>query len=369
MTAFALPDHLLIFFGLLALWCFFRFLEAGAERPRWGWLFGGAVALGLALLAKYTAGLIGAGLVATLVLVPRLRPLLGQPRLYLAGLLVVLMQAPVLVWNAQHDWASFRFLTGGRSGAEDFSGLTGYLLGILAFLGPFLLWSVGRFLFAWRGPAEERAGVVLLRVVALLSFGAWLVASLFVNILFHWNLVAYVALLPVLGAWLGRGRLLAFHMVYCGLAVCLALVNYSAVPVLAFFSQADQTSAWSFGWDEVAEAVAKARAGRKVDFVAGTDYALASPLAFAMKDPTVTSLDPATEQFDFWFDADAHAGQTGLVVSDGWRPLDTAIAAHFSKLTVLGDVTVTRFGRVVNRYRLTLAEDFAPLAGGRSEGL
>jgi len=361
VTGFALPDHLLTFFGLLALYGLYRFLES---PERWSWLFAGAVALGLALLSKYTAALIGAGFVTTLLLSSHYRPLFRAPQLYLAGLVTLLMQTPVLVWNAQNGWASFGFVIGGRQGLPalgDLSGVTGYLLTILVFLGPFLLWPAAKFLFGPRGAGESEAAM-LLRVVVLLSTLVWLAASVFTNILFHWNLVAYLALLPVLGARLGRRWVVWAHLGYSAVTALLAFLNYALVPVMALISYADQTSAWSYGWDEVAAAVARERRAHAADFVAATDYALAAPLAYALRDPTVTSLDPDRDQFDFWFDADAQAGTTAILVEDGWRPLGEAISRQFARVTPLGSVTVTRFGKPVGTYRLWLGEGFSRLA-------
>ena len=59
-------------------------------------------------------------------------------------------------------------------------------------------------------------------------------------------------------------------------------MNYSALPVSAYFGGSDQTSAWSYGWDEVGATVTELKAKEQIGFVAATDYALASPLAFAL---------------------------------------------------------------------------------------
>ena len=76
-------------------------------NPRW-WLAAGLFA-GLALLSKFTAIMLLPA-VAAFVLVPdwRRRWLLS-PWPFLAALIAVIVFLPVLIWNAEHDWASFRF--------------------------------------------------------------------------------------------------------------------------------------------------------------------------------------------------------------------------------------------------------------------
>src|SRR5665811_835674 len=84
---------------------------------RLGTLVLGATPLGVrlgsvlagALEAKYTALLLGAGLVAALLAQPALRRALAAPGPYLAAALALAMFAPNLIWNAQHGWLSFDY--------------------------------------------------------------------------------------------------------------------------------------------------------------------------------------------------------------------------------------------------------------------
>ena len=362
-TGFALPDHLLALFGLASLYGFCRFIGQWQVDARggWRWLHFGAVALGLAVLCKYNGALIGVGFALMIMATPRFWPLLKSPHLYGAAGLSLLMQAPVLLWNIENGWASFGFIVGGRRGLPEFgdlSGLTGYLLTILVFLSPFLIWPALRFVGSRRRPADDYPGTILLRWVAAVSTLTWLGASLFTDILFHWNLVGYLALVPVLGNWIGRRWVLVAHLVYTGVLAGLAMVNYVLLPILAMVSQADQTSGWSYGWQDVGARVMELRAAHDAQFIAATDYALASPLAFALRDPDVTSLSPATEQFDFWFVPEAHVGQDAIIIADRWRPLRDETSSRFTAVVEIDTVSVSRFGVPVTDYRIYLARGF-----------
>ena len=99
------PSVPMILFLSLMFWGLGRLEET--EDGRW-WLLVG-LAGGLALLSKYIA-LLFVPAVLMFVLVPRANRkwvLTAWP--WLAVLLAIVAFSPVLIWNAQHDWASFRF--------------------------------------------------------------------------------------------------------------------------------------------------------------------------------------------------------------------------------------------------------------------
>ena len=99
------PDIALIPFELAMMWSLIRLWQS--DDQRW-WLAAGLFG-GLALASKYTALLLLPA-VALFVLVPDWRGRqLRSPHLWLGIVLALLVFSPVLVWNATHDWASFRF--------------------------------------------------------------------------------------------------------------------------------------------------------------------------------------------------------------------------------------------------------------------
>src|SRR3569623_2049278 len=112
LTSVALPDHLMVFFTLAAVYCVER-LRHEPDRVRW--LYLGSIAAGFAMLSRYNSGVLAGALLAYILIVPEMRRLFATPHLYLAVLLALAMQTPVLIWNAQHGLASFGFITGGRA--------------------------------------------------------------------------------------------------------------------------------------------------------------------------------------------------------------------------------------------------------------
>ena len=100
----ATPDGLLL--PCWAAACYHAAVAVETDR-RGHWLATG-LWFGLGLLCKYTMLLFPASLGLTLLVsADRRRRLLG-PWPWLGLLLGLLLFTPVLVWNAQHDWATFR---------------------------------------------------------------------------------------------------------------------------------------------------------------------------------------------------------------------------------------------------------------------
>ncbi|OSZ81311.1 hypothetical protein CAP36_08770 [Chitinophagaceae bacterium IBVUCB2] len=123
----AVPDTPLIFFTALFFLCYKRFTANNSLLNTF--LLGLAVAL--LLYSKYHAVLI-----VFFVLLSNLR-LFTKYQTYLAGLIALLLFAPHLWWQYQHNWVSFRYhLFESNVNAYKFSFTTEYLLGQLLLAGP-----------------------------------------------------------------------------------------------------------------------------------------------------------------------------------------------------------------------------------------
>ncbi len=102
-TLIVTPDAPLIVACAFVLY----FLAKVAETGRGVWWLAVGVVAGLALLSKYSALMLGAGIVLWLALVPEMRRWLRTPWLYLGGFVSLALFTPVILWNAQHGYVSF----------------------------------------------------------------------------------------------------------------------------------------------------------------------------------------------------------------------------------------------------------------------
>jgi 4-amino-4-deoxy-L-arabinose transferase-like glycosyltransferase len=169
------PDTALIPFALAMLWSLVRLNES--NDGRW-WLAAGLFG-GLALLSKLTAVMLVPAVLAFMLVPDWRRRWLTSPYPSLAALIVLIVFAPVLIWNAGHDWASFRFQLVRAVATHPLSLRTvgeffGLQLGLVGFvLLPVVLSGVA--LTAWRGYRNREPVAILLStaVIVPLAYFFW----------------------------------------------------------------------------------------------------------------------------------------------------------------------------------------------------
>ncbi len=172
------PDVALIPFATAMVWALVRLTEG--DDGRW-WLAAGVFA-GLALLSKFTAGLMLPA-VAAFMLVPRERGRwLRSLYPWAAALIAFALFLPVLIWNMQHDWASFRFQLVRATATHEWSLRTlGEFIGLQFGLVGFILLPVvltGVAMTAWRGYRRGDAVAILLSTAVIVPFIYFLWKSL-----------------------------------------------------------------------------------------------------------------------------------------------------------------------------------------------
>lgn len=176
-------------------------------RRAWAlWLIVG-LCLGLAGLAKYSAALFALGLLVFLTVSPTQRRWLFHPAPYVAAVLTLLMLLPVLVWNAEHEWASFVF-QGVRAtvGAKSRPWQAPVMaLGEIAYLTPWIFAALAGGLAAAirAGRSDERK--LLLACLALPPILVFTLTPLWGERgIPHWAMPGWFFAFPLLGAWLAE---------------------------------------------------------------------------------------------------------------------------------------------------------------------
>ncbi len=205
---FMMPDPPLIASWAGALY----YLHAALiEEKRAAWL-GVGIFMGLGLLSKYTIALLGAATLLYLLFNGQSRKWLFRPDPYLAFLLVILFFSPVIIWNAQQDWASFVFQGPRRfKGGFDFD-LPEMIGAILILLTPVGLAAAVAAITSGRTSAFEQQDVKgkrsyrLLLALTLVPLSVFVFFSLYRNIKLNWTAPIWLGLLPYMGAILTPGN-------------------------------------------------------------------------------------------------------------------------------------------------------------------
>jgi 4-amino-4-deoxy-L-arabinose transferase-like glycosyltransferase len=269
----ATPDTPLLLFWVATLWAVAR-AHASADG-RW-WLAAGLFA-GAALLSKYTAVLLGLGLLAWLLLAAR--RWLATPWPWLGGAIALLCFAPVIVWNAAQGWASFakqgsRAGDGGGQALRFLSELLGSQLGLATPL-VFVLCVAGMVLAVRRVREARFALLAALALPGALLF-AWQATG--DRVQGNWPAILYPAAAIAAGALSARWQLLVTPAALLGFAITgLAYLQAAAAP-FPLPRRTDPTLIRMGGFERLAAEIA----ARRPAFVAGDDYALISRLAFAL---------------------------------------------------------------------------------------
>lgn len=134
-----------------ALWLVARIVNG--RDPRHWWALG--VVLGLGLLNKYSTLWFGFGLGVALVATPE-RRWLATPYPWHAGAIALLLFAPHLLWQFQHDFPTLEFLRNATEHKVVEQSIGDFLSGQLLAMNPMLapLWIAG---FAWLVAAKASA--------------------------------------------------------------------------------------------------------------------------------------------------------------------------------------------------------------------
>jgi 4-amino-4-deoxy-L-arabinose transferase-like glycosyltransferase len=278
------PDVALIPFATAMVWALVRLNES--DDARW-WLAAGVFA-GLALLSKFTAVMLIPA-VAAFMLIPRWRRRwLLSPYPWAAALIAVVLFLPVLIWNAEHDWASFRFQWVRAAAAHELSLRTlGDFIGLQFGLVGFILLPVvlsGLALTAWRGYRRGDPVAILLSTAVIVPFGYFFWKSLSLRVGDTWPMFIWpvgfaaaainTAMLPREGfpAWMIRSTISwAYAAVASGIVfVVLVFLYYVATP-WNFIGRIDPAGGEA-GYEQVADRAQAELQKIGATWIATTDY-------------------------------------------------------------------------------------------------
>ena len=316
------PDTPLLFFWLLVLYFIQEFRLTGRSRH---FIFAG-VALGLALLSKYTAVAIVPGILLALLLDDKCRRSLLTPWPYLAMVIALLALTPVVYWNWQNDWISFTMQLKNRTDAAvgggiqliNFPALLATQLGMLTPLVFVLFFRDGIVMLReWR----SRQAVYLSFCSSLFLIGGFAVICLTSEVKFYWLVPAYLGLiistvmlfstsLTFQSKWFARGA-------WCSvLIIGLFYIAYAA-PIL----QVSQLKSWS-GWKSFAGQVLilqQQLGGEEKVFIFTDSHKTAAYITLNSPDHQRTYAHNIVglfaKQFSAWSIPQTLKGKSGLYVS------------------------------------------------------
>ena len=281
-------DVPLLFFWALALLAYVKLLDAPSSA--WSALLG--LALGLGLLAKYAMiyFLLGA-LVASWV-DPAARALWRQRGFWLALGIALLLIAPNLIWNATHDFVTFRHTRGnvldGKLNVNPLGPLA-FLASQFAVCGPIVF---AAFLFALVRPSRfplERADRIMI-AFALPPLALVTAAALLTSAEANWAAPSAISIIVVAVALLVRQGQRRWLLCSLGLGIALqlslAVADAFADRISLPFLRQPDIYRRTMGWEEISSLVRRAADANGAQSIAAEHKdVVASLLYYLRHDP------------------------------------------------------------------------------------
>ena len=199
---FIMPDSPQLFFWTLSLWMIARIIMVD-ERGWTNWIIFG-LASGLCIMSKVHGAFIPLGFLLYAFLVKK--KLLHLPQLYLAFFICSLCLLPMIIWNWNHDFVTFRF-QGNRIVLEGFHLNHQYFVnewfGQLLMNNPVNVALIAFSLtIGYRHITATHPRLLVLIFIGLPLCFILLLVSLFRSVFPHWSGPAYITLIPVAAIWL-----------------------------------------------------------------------------------------------------------------------------------------------------------------------
>ncbi len=390
LSVYMSTDPPLVLFWALTLFLLFR---GFMDRKLFFWA-GAGICMGLAVQSKFLAAFLPLGALLFCLISPSDRKWLIRPHPYVAGALSLIVLAPFLWWNMNHDWATFMFNLVYRQKGDGFT-----LEHVPTYIGgQMLALSPGIFIYAVyalvvclkrRDPHKRRVwlylGCTTLAAVLYFSF-----TSFKCQVDPHWlapvwmgAIVALAILWSSGGSWrsLFRGRARLFSM---GLCMLLTVSIYSILHIppawlnfrWSFSGDPDRINvgvhAERFGWRTLGRRIGRMRErmlsssdGSKGVFVICDEYGFAADVAFYTPGQIQTHLWSRRrrhgENYRFWDKFGDYEGQDAIFVAkeaDDMEKELPVLEQHFARLSEVIELPIIVDNITVRVFYLVRCYDF-----------
>jgi dolichol-phosphate mannosyltransferase len=382
------PDSPLVAAWAGSLYFLYRAL---VQHKKGSWL-GVGICLGLGMVSKYTIVFLGPAIIVFMLIDGEARRWFLKSHPYLAAILALVLFSPVIIWNAQHDWASFYFQSQGRI-TEESQFSTDLLIGsILLLLTPTGL--LAAFAVLW--PTKKNYNTLVVEknaspcrayrfcaVMTLVPLLIFFVFSLTKEIKINWTGPLWLGVIPLLAysmipaaqqtgttllqwsqrAW--KATIILLMVLYgCALhylSLGLPGLNYIRGPFL-------------FGFADLALQVEDIIAQKEKEsgsrpLVVGMDkYKIASGLTYYRHKVGLQNGAPASRtvtedttgahiftepslMFRYWFPALKAEGRDIMILSEAkWPMLAAATHGLVKKHGEIHEITTTKNGKEAGRF-------------------
>jgi 4-amino-4-deoxy-L-arabinose transferase-like glycosyltransferase len=362
-------DPLSAFFWVWAANCFSRaLLKHGVTN----WVLAG-FAVGCGFLAKYLNALELVSFLAFLCLVPSRRKHLTRRGFWLMLLTTVLCTAPVLWWNAQHDWIGFgNLMNRGHLGGHEpfkispstfieFLVMQAIVISPLLFLAMMASIGISTARKFSRRDGSLNEGEILLFILFAPVFFMYAVLSWHLHCEPNWPAVSYLSLIVILAShWrkmlLARKATQPFIVLAFGLAWLQTLLMQDTV-WLPLPAKSDPMSRVA-GWEQISARLDELREQQHPDVFIADAYKEASVFSYYLPHHDfIYTLrhSPPANQYDLWPGyADANPKRALWITGES---TPAAMRNEFNSITWLERDYIYFRGKRLREYDVYLCEN------------
>ncbi len=365
------PDSLLTPLALGIVWMALRWIVQDGQYRFSQWILLG-VLFGLAGLSKYTAVLYALAFSVTCLTVPRWSAL-REPGFYIAILIALLLISPVILWNATHDWISFRYQMDHGAGGEwqwrRVAAFVGIQIGVFGFLPLLGSWSVLRWSLA-----QTSKKLVVLFIFFALPFAVFAALSGGGG-LPHWTTPAWFCLAPLAGVglavWWEQGKrwFISLFLAIQGtlVAVGLTLVMTAGYPIAN--QMKSNPLADLYGWRSASTLANLLVKELKASGIAVQNWTLASRVAWYARPTSVFVLDDRFDQFDLWFGS-LPEGSNVILLNWSQMSFKPPVGeGQFRTCRPLDRLSIGHMGEALSQFELSYCQGWGGKANPQREAL
>jgi undecaprenyl-diphosphatase len=296
---------------------------------------------------------------------------------FVAFITSLIVFSPVIIWNARHDWVTFRHTAGQVHVAE---GLTISLSSFLEFLGsqfgvitPLLFVLI--LISLWRLRKDRGGNFLFWFSIPVLAF--FLLKSIQAKVQANWAMPGYIAGIAAFSAVYARGFFTAGRgkqiLIAAAVSLSILVTAVAHYPSLLRLPVAMDPTSRLDGWrelgDEVTGVYEQMSQNRPV-FIFSDRYQVTSQLAFYVKGHPVTycvNLGRRMNQYDLWPGFSSFIHYDAIYVRTGDNALPKAITAAFEKVEKKVISAYTTEHVKIRDYSIFQCYDFKGLKEERQE--
>ncbi len=355
---------------LLAAWsgAVFYYLKALESNQIKYWILLG-VCCGLGLLSKYTMVLFAPLVLVHLMWFHRERLLQKGP--YLTLLVAAVFLTPVLIWNLQMDFISFRHVAAiGKSEltmSKRLMFVSEYLGGQVAIVSPFLFPILAIALYQALKSGDSKQTFLALGPIVIFLF--FLVYAFTKRVEVNWSVFAYVSVPVMLVQQFHNMKLKQLGWRLSVLTFSLLLVFSYLTPYLhplglhKIWPPKKDPVHRIIGWDKLGQRVQEIIDEQVSEpyFLFSDSYEVACQAAFYTRDhqrPYNINLGRRQNQLDLWpgLEVLENKGYTGIWVKKG-KELPKAVVEGFGSLVHQETLDIEMGGIVVKNFTIAVLKD------------